>query len=156
MSTSKSVKNWSKSTKMRKLLFFGFLSGTSKKKGQNSVQKNRIPDDVSGFQNFGTPFWRFYACKRRFSWISEKRDLHKSVYAPRTSTKTSIFEDFFHFHHQKSKNDVFRSNPPYTEHYMSVFVSLFFCIMHMYVLQQVWRFITHFHSSVHTWKSLTK
>ena len=156
MDTSNSVKNRPKSTKMRKLLFFCFLSGTWQKSGQKSLQKYRIPDDVSGFQNFGTPFWTFSQWKRAFSRISEKRDLSHIVFAPRSSKKSSIFEDFYHFYDQNSKNDVFGDNAPYTEHFCYVFPWFFSCIMHMYWLHIVWRFVSHFHPSIYSYISLTK
>ena len=156
MDTSNSVKNRPKSTKMRKLLFFCFLSGTWQKSGQKSLQKYRIPDDVSGFQNFGTPFWTFSQCKRGFSGISKKWDLSHFVFAPRTSKKTSIFEVFYHFYDQKSKIDVFGDDPPYTKHFFYVFLWIYSCIMHMYGPHIESRFRSHFHQSIYSYIFLTK
>ena len=122
----------SKSTIIGKHENCHFLEGLGQKVVQKWVKIYWIPDDVSGFQNFETPFWPFYAPKRRFLWNSEKFDFYIMLFTPRTSKKSAIFVDFFHFHDQKSKNVQFEHNLPYTEHYDSVFSGVFICIMDMY------------------------
>ena len=134
----------SKSTKIEKNVFFPFLEGTDQKMGQKSVQNFGIPDDVSGFGNFETRFWTFSQRQRRFSWISKKLDLYKTQITLRLSKKTSIFDDFFHFHDQKSKKDHFRLLMPGTEHYFTDFTQIFLNIMHMYRLHFVLRFGSNF------------
>ena len=108
------------------------MQGIWQKKVQFLPRKSGNPDHDTRFQNFRTRFWPFHALICSFPANFKNVDFCEMVITLKSSTKWTIFGDFFHSHDQKSDFVHFHINHPLSEHFFLGFTRVFLRIMHIY------------------------